>query len=260
MDLRLRNMRDVRAFSVAVTAVTLIGNIALQSLLIPPGLVEQIRMPSSVITLALAGPISFFVGLRMHDIHRLTLDLEQAAVHDPLTGAATRARFYDRAAALAGRRMTLIAADIDHFKSFNDRFGHQAGDRALRHVAATLLRNCRQDDVVARFGGEEFMILLPDTGAEEGLRVARRFCARLRETPVRVDGGGAEAGGAEGGGVVVTASFGVAPVEDPAKIDAAIARADAALYDAKRAGRDRAHLDRPVSESRAARPPPQDEA
>lgn len=229
MELRLRNIRDVRAFSIAVTAVALIGNLALQSLLMPADLFGQLRFSGAIITLSLAAPISFFVGLRMHDIHRLTRDLEHAAVHDPLTGAATRARLYDRVAEIPHGKTTVLAADIDHFKAFNDRFGHQAGDMALRHVAATLMRNSRDGDVVARFGGEEFVILLPGTGLQDGLHVAERLCDALRRNPVH----------AGGKGVTVTASFGVAETDDPTAIDTAIARADAALYEAKRAGRDR---------------------
>ena len=228
MNLRLRNMADVRAFSVTVTAVSLIGNMGLQTLLMPEALLDQTRYVTSVITLMLVAPISFFVGLRMFDIHRLTLDLVQAAVNDPLTGAATRSRFYDRVAEVGNVQMTVLAADIDHFKSFNDRFGHQAGDAALRHVATTLLRNCREEDVVARFGGEEFVILLPGTALEDGMLVAERLCDRLRDRPVKV----------EDEDIPVTASFGVANVRDPSDIDAAIASADAALYNAKRAGRD----------------------
>lgn len=228
MDLRIRTIQDVRAFSVAVTALALIGNLALQNLLMPASVVEDIRFTGLVIALALAAPISFFVGLRMYDNHRLTLDLEQAALHDPLTGAVTRSSFYDRAADIGRVPMTVIVADIDNFKAFNDEHGHLAGDIALQQVATTLIRNCREEDVVARFGGEEFLILLPGTGPEDGARVAERLCARLRDR--RVEVGDKH--------LLVTASFGVAEVTDPGNIDAAIGRADAALYEAKKAGRD----------------------
>lgn len=234
MELLLRDMRDVRAFSVTVTAAAVLSNLALQSVLIPSDMLGQIRFPGSVIALALAAPVSFFVGLRLRDIHRLTLDLRQAALHDPLTGAVTRARFYERAAEIGNVPMTLIVADIDHFKASNDRFGHLAGDTALRQVATTLIRNCRREDVVARFGGEEFLILLPGTTLVDGARVAERLCARLRGKPVLI----------EGEHLPVTASFGVATVESPAAMDAAIAAADDALYAAKRAGRNQVSIAR----------------
>jgi len=234
MELQLRDLRDVRTFSVTVTAAAVLANLALQSVLIPADLVAQMRLPVSVMTLALAAPASFSVGLRLRDIHRLTLDLRQAVLHDPLTGAVTRARFYERAIEFGNVPMTLIVADIDHFKIFNDRFGHLAGDTALRQVATTLIRNCRREDVVARFGGEEFLILLPGTTLAEGACVAERLCACLREKPVLI----------EGERLPVTASFGVAKVESPAAMDAAIAAADEALYAAKRAGRNQISIAR----------------
>ncbi|GAB4298168.1 MAG: hypothetical protein Kow0058_14580 [Roseovarius sp.] len=231
-ELKLRDMREVRAFSVAVTAMAVLGNLLLQEVLMPPEVAAGIRFSGSVIAVALAAPISFYVGLRLCDIHRLTLELRQAALRDPLTGAVTRAHFYERAARIGTLPMTLIVVDIDHFKTFNDRFGHLAGDAVLRQVAATLMQNCRREDVVARFGGEEFVILLPGAELADGARVAERLCARLRERKVTIEGA------AHG----VTASFGVAAVADPAALEAAIAAADEALYDAKRAGRDRVRI------------------
>lgn len=244
MHLRLRDMRDVRAFSVLISAGAVLGNLALQGVLMPPGLTPDVRFSGSVIALTLAAPISFFVGLRLRDIHRLTLDLRHAVLHDPLTGAVTRARFYERAAEIGHVPMTLIVADIDHFKTFNDRFGHLAGDTALRQVATALMRNCRREDVVARFGGEEFLILLPGTTLADGARVAERLCARLREKQVLI----------EGEYLPVTASFGVARVENTATIDAAIAAADDALYDAKRGGRDQVCIARTAAGPRPSGP------
>lgn len=222
-------MRDVRVFAAAVTAVALAGNFALQGLLYPAEVVTSLRFSGSVITVALALPISFFVGLRLRDIYRLTVSLETARDHDPLTGVLTRAAFHRYAEELVGAPATLIVADIDHFKAFNDRFGHLAGDAALCHVVGVLTANCRVEDLLARFGGEEFLMLLPGTSPEEGRRVADRLCAGLRETPVLIDGKKRS----------VTASFGVAEVKTARDLHAAIGRADAALYAAKRGGRNR---------------------
>lgn len=229
MQLRLKHMRDVRVFAAAITAVALAGNFVLQGLLYPADIVNSLRFSGSVITVALALPISFFVGLRLQDIHRLTVSLEAARDHDPLTGALTRTAFHRRAADLGGSPATLIVADIDHFKAFNDRHGHLAGDAALRHVVSVFAANCRQEDLLARFGGEEFLLLLPGTSPEEGHRAATRLCTRLREEPVLIDGKARP----------VTASFGVADVKTARDLGVAIGRADAALYSAKREGRNR---------------------
>ncbi len=228
MDLRVKDIGEVRAFSVLVTAFAVIGTLGLQQVLMPAALSEATRFSSTIIAWSLATPLSFFVGLRMLDNYHLTLDLERAAMHDPLTGAATRARFYERVAEIGHIPASLLIVDIDNFKKFNDTNGHLAGDAALRQVAATLIGNCRSEDVVARFGGEEFVILLPGAAKDDGVRVAERLAARLRECRIEI----------ADKRLSVTASFGVAEVSDPDHIDEAIAQADAALYKAKQAGRD----------------------
>lgn len=229
LQLRLRNLRDVRAFTTLVTAAMLLANLALQGLLLPPWIATEIRFAGTVIALVLAAPIAFLVGLKLRDAYRTALDLEHAARHDPLTGALSRRSFYDRAGRLGAGPMVVILVDIDHFKRINDRFGHLAGDMALREVAATLMRNCRAGDLVVRFGGEEFLILLPGITRRDGARVAGRLCRRLHEKSLTI----AEAT------VRITASFGVAGLRDVADLEAGIAQADAALYEAKTAGRDR---------------------
>jgi diguanylate cyclase (GGDEF)-like protein len=165
----------------------------------------------------------------MLKVHRLTTRLEHAVSHDSLTGACTRAALEEQLARMPPGPMTVILADIDHFKAFNDRFGHEAGDHALRHVAGTLIGNCREDDVVARYGGEEFAILLPRTGIADGCAVAERLCASLRRNPVDLDGQAAQ----------VTASFGVAALSSKEELDTALRAADRALYRAKDDGRAR---------------------
>lgn len=232
MQLHLKTTRDVRVFAAVVTVIALSGNFILHDLIYPRDVNGDFLFAGVVITVSLALPISFFVGLRMRDIYRLTVRLEAARDQDSLTGALTREAFCRYAAANCRGPATLIVADIDHFKAFNDRFGHPAGDAALKHVVGVLSRNCRQGDLLGRFGGEEFLVLLPGTRPGEGQRVAERLCAALRDEPACLAAGSQQ----------VTASFGVAPIEDPRDLDAAIARADVALYTAKRSGRNRVCL------------------
>lgn len=163
-------------------------------------------------------------------------DLRQAAGTDMLTGLLNRRGFAGPAEeafeqARAGRRgVAVLVADIDHFKRVNDQHGHDAGDAVIRHVGALLAEAVRGSDTVARFGGEEFVLLLVGLGLSEAAHIAERLCTAVRNAEI-----------AHGGRVMaVTVSIGVATVSagDP-DIEAAIARADAALYEAKARGRDR---------------------
>ena len=158
----------------------------------------------------------------------------RAAESDPLTGLANR-RHLDRmlemhAERLAreGRPFCLMVADLDHFKSINDAWGHAVGDRALVAFAELLQNQSRAEDLVVRYGGEEFVVLLPDHSLDVALRIAERFrAATPSATPPEL------------GSRSLTASFGVAEAavgEPPAEL---LQRADAALYRAKSSGRNR---------------------
>lgn len=150
---------------------------------------------------------------------------------DALTGALNRRGLDTRAAEMleqpAHRPITLIACDIDHFKAINDRFGHHAGDLVLERIGALLRTNCRAADLVARIGGEEFVLVLPNTIAEEGFELAERLRRLVADVePSR--------------GPPVTCSFGVAQLQDlDADVWAGLQRADRQLYAAKHAGRNR---------------------
>ncbi len=140
--------------------------------------------------------------------------------------------------------------DLDHFKNYNDRFGHDAGDSVLREAAACLIKSIRAEDFVCRFGGEEFILVLPTADRESSRNRAERVRARIKGMNVIYQGRSLGA---------VTISAGVAAFpKDGAAAAEIIAAADAALYAAKRAGRDRVMLASPpageeeVSPSEAA--------
>lgn len=161
--------------------------------------------------------------------------LRRSIWSDHLTGLANRRAFFD-AAATATQRCTrsrlplsLVLFDADNFKAVNDTHGHAAGDAVLRHLAAGLLVTFGPTDIVARFGGEEFVVLLPGSTAQKAHSVAERFRAHMASHPVTVDGVS----------VACTVSAGVATSgEGIAGIDALLQRADTALYAAKGSGRD----------------------
>jgi diguanylate cyclase (GGDEF)-like protein/PAS domain S-box-containing protein len=167
--------------------------------------------------------------------HSRTEKLKDEALKDPLTGLYNRRGLYLRADAMlqragAGRRSAAwIMVDIDHFKAVNDQYGHDSGDLVLKAVASALHAAARDDDVVARMGGEEFVLLLPGASGQAAAVVAERL--RRAVEALVVD--------AAGHAIGVTASFGVALQASGEEPSAVLERADAALYQAKRAGRNR---------------------
>lgn len=163
-------------------------------------------------------------------ISRRALDLAQDLRRDALTGISNRRHFDETLTAIAlDARFSCAMIDIDHFKSINDRFSHMVGDMVLRRVAQTLQEASRPADLVARFGGEEFVLLMFDTE----LAVGRRVCQRLR-LALR-----ALAWEATLPSLTVTASFGLACSAEAGGREALLALADRRLYAAKRGGRNR---------------------
>jgi diguanylate cyclase (GGDEF)-like protein len=123
---------------------------------------------------------------------------------------------------------------LDHFKRINDAWGHPTGDGVLTHVARLLAAGVRAGDTVCRVGGEEFAILCPHTRPEEGLALAERLCRTVADTPAVVGGRR----------LALTTSFGVAGLLPGEAPQALVAAADAALYEAKRRGRNRVEVAR----------------
>jgi diguanylate cyclase (GGDEF)-like protein len=167
-------------------------------------------------------------------IRQLNAQLERLAMTDELTGLANRRAFFQRGLqeVMMARRyqtaLSLVMLDIDHFKAINDTYGHHLGDKVLQFVAETMQRIIREVDKLARLGGEEFAILLPNTGLIEATRLAERLRAACAiETPV-----------IEGQRIPVTISLGVADYTAESKdIDDLLKKADAAMYRAKNQGR-----------------------
>lgn len=175
---------------------------------------------------------------------RLEEQLRQQATTDDLTGVANRRRFLELAQTETSRALryrhplALALIDIDHFKKINDTYGHAAGDQALLALAEICRTNIRAIDVFARFGGDEFAVLLPETSREEAAEVMQRVGLAVAARPADLDCGP----------VAITISAGIAGLasgED--SLDALLRRADQALYQAKEAGRNRV-MTEPASE------------
>ncbi len=196
----------------------------------------------SWLLLAVVLPAFGLMGGRMSELReRLRASnqqLEHLVQHDSLTGLANRRKFaerfeYDMARAVRAQTpLSLLMIDIDFFKAINDQHGHLAGDACLKSVAALLAESVREVDLVARFGGEEFVVLLPETSAEQSLATAERIRSSIEAHPVHI-GEGARA-------LALTVSIGAASVAGATlTLEELVARADEAVYRAKRAGRNR---------------------
>ena len=178
-------------------------------------------------------------------IDRQNEELRHVASRDPLTGCLNRRAFFDLLEELfvmarnqEGHGFCCIMTDIDHFKQFNDRYGHAIGDEVIRAMVRTLEAGLRNNDLLCRYGGEEFCIILPETNITQALEVAKRLCAAVEARTGRAV--------RTTEGLKVTASFGVATLgsemRDPAEL---IERADTALYQSKNAGRNQVTVWRP---------------
>jgi len=164
------------------------------------------------------------------------LRAERLAQLDPLTGLNNRRAFYDRTSPLwahvnrHGHVASVMLLDVDHFKQLNDAYGHAHGDEVLKVLANILRYSVRQGDVLARWGGEEFIVFLPETGQEAAVALAERLRTEFADTPIPH----------EAGASVVSASFGIAQKADHhLTLDALIAAADECLYRSKQDGRNR---------------------
>lgn len=168
--------------------------------------------------------------------HRLENELRRLSEFDELTGAVSRRRLMSELADSYNKfrryekNTALLMFDTDHFKNINDFFGHSVGDRVLHSTAQLCISRLRGVDIFARFGGEEFVALLPHTSLEEASQTAERLRSAIAENSVAY----------EGGEVTITVSIGISVIgENDTSYEEVLKRADDALYEAKNLGRNR---------------------
>jgi diguanylate cyclase (GGDEF)-like protein len=198
------------------------------------GLFHVSRCPEPAQAFAIS--VAEHIGLALSNL-KLRSDLRELSIHDPLTGLHNR-RYMEEALELELRRaqrkqlsVGLIMLDIDHFKEFNDRFGHGAGDELLRRLGAAMREHLRSGDVACRYGGEEFLLILPEAGLEVTARRAEQLRQHVKQMAVSYQ---------EKPLGPITISLGVAVYPDHGQEPGELIKsADAALYRAKAEGRDR---------------------
>jgi diguanylate cyclase (GGDEF)-like protein len=191
---------------------------------------DQVRTTPAIVILPLV--LLGIIALTGSAVGRSSIHHRAAAVVDDLTGMLNRAALTARAAELmhqtrvTGESVAVILADLDHFKSINDRHGHPRGDAVLQEVAYRIRKHLRAFESIYRLGGEEFAVLLTGCGTDDAAHAAERIWSAVHSEAVD--------------GLPVTMSCGVAATApgEPFDFDAVFARADAALYAAKRSGRD----------------------
>lgn len=210
-------------------------NAARRARLLERGAVDAIRKPFEAFDLVARLRLQLKVKQLQDELRHKNRALEEAVTTDRVTGLRSR-RFVgevlERELTLwrrHGTRLTVLMADLDHFKSVNDRYGHLAGDAVLRKAAELLMGCFRSTDVAGRFGGEEFLVVLPCTDVSGGSTAADRWRKALAESGLLLPSGER---------VHVTVSIGVAELEPGIEtVDALVAAADGALYAAKKNGR-----------------------
>jgi diguanylate cyclase (GGDEF)-like protein len=188
--------------------------------------------------------VALGVADRLREQRLALTDAERRAQTDSLTGALNRRSLVERLQAACfrarsrGLPISLLFIDLDHFKEINDSYGHLAGDACLRAIIPPIQAELRQSDVVGRYGGEEFVVILSSADAAAAEPLAERIRKRVAE--IRVEGYGKP--------IRLTCSIGVATSDTLGVWDEhLIARADEAVYAAKRSGRNRVKLAQPLA-------------
>lgn len=223
----VRNNRDIVVFTCVFVAISC-GFVAVSTLIMfGPDVEARVMIWALGNAFVLTGVLTAVGARHFKRTYDLSERLKTLVRQDMLTGTSSRDHFFRSLALEPGARGVIVMLDLDHFKSVNDTFGHLGGDMALQRVGKVLRRMIRADDIVCRFGGEEFVLFLRGASMADAEDLAERIRARIAEQKIMVDGQQ----------VRITASFGIAPTDSTGEIEEALRSADSALYAAKARGR-----------------------
>ena len=233
-------------FPAATNALVLFCLVLLPNLLVPMGVSPDFELIKYNAIIWSTYAIMTFTVLLLDQLYRRIFlyrqKTEELAAKDGLTGIANRRHLMevsDHLLKVCRRQkepLSVIMIDIDYFKRINDDYGHLIGDTVIKHVAKILTKSLRKSDFAGRYGGEEFAVILPQTQPQKSLQVAEKIRQKLNDSPVDIY---------EGNYVHVTLSAGVSGVNsalEDVEIEKLLKEADAALYEAKRTGRNRVVL------------------
>lgn|GEM_PF-2502722 len=227
--IRIRNRVEVLLWAMVVMLVSVMGT-HLYFVLMVPGEQYSAILPHPLVIAVILGFALGWLGcwqIMVGQNHHI--ELRKITDYDSLTGVLTRGRFFESARKLDLARAAVLMVDVDKFKGVNDSYGHPCGDAVLERVARMIQSGLRRDDLVGRYGGEEFAVALPDTAVNEANALAERLRRTIELSAVDF----------EDRVLSVTISVGLAVGRKNDGIDDLIARADAALLAAKSRGRNR---------------------
>ncbi len=239
--LRIKSSRQVLWGTALITSIAVIAPVVTVSIVltwwlrIPFGATVSILAIAAAIPLLIAPPIAF-IALSILRLLTVTIDRVDGYVRfDTLTGVLTRAyllgQMRDQLATIGSGAFLMV--DADHFKRINDTYGHDVGDEALKLLADVLRTTLSLDALIGRLGGEEFGVFLPGAGDAEAAAASMSLCKAMRARGKRV----------AGHDIAMTISVGGATHRSDSSLETTMRRADAALYHAKRSGRDRFFID-----------------
>lgn len=228
--MEVQQRKDLWTFAILFTLLETALLMVLQLLIYPPEMHSYILLREPLMTVMVSLPLCLYLGGLLHQSYLRKQELNRMVQRDRLTDVGTRDFFYEQIGQDRDAYGVSLMVDIDHFKRVNDTYGHLVGDMVIKSVAAILRANCRDVDIICRFGGEEFVIFLHRVTPEQGEDIAERMRRSVAMSPVH--SGDATVG--------VTISIGGSLKQASDDIDEAISEADVALYQAKQTGRNRA--------------------